>query len=222
MAPPDEPIDARLRGTAIHAACEDFAEALNDGADADPAVFEARYMAELKAGGMEDAGLARERALARNTAEAVTAFETRRRADGRRVLVEQRAERPFEAGGRMHRLSARADRVEIEGGRIHVMDFKTGSPPSPAQVDRGFNPQLTLTGALAMQGGFEDRELEPAGLTYVRVTGRNPPIEEKEAWSGKYGGDPVSASTKAWDGMVSIAASRWTAPPSSSVATARP
>ncbi|HRH19913.1 MAG TPA: double-strand break repair protein AddB [Brevundimonas sp.] len=202
LAPPDEPIDARLRGTAIHAAFEDFAEALNAGAEADPAVFEARYMAELKAGGMEDAGLARERALARNTAEAVTAFETRRRADGRRVLVEQRAERPFAAGARTHRLSARADRIEVEGGRIYVMDFKTGTPPSPAQVDRGFNPQLTLTGALAMQGGFEDRELVPAGLTYVQVSGRNPPIVEKEAWSDRSGGDPVSASTKAWAGMV--------------------
>lgn len=202
LAPPDEPIDARLRGTAIHAAFEEFAEALNDGAEADPAVFEARYMDELRAGGMEDAGLARERALARNTAEAVTEFEMRRRADGRKVLVEQRAERAFEVGARTHRLSARADRVEIDGRRIFVMDFKTGSPPSPAQVDRGFNPQLTLTGALAMQGGFEGRELEPAGLTYVRVSGRNPPIEEKEAWSERYGGDPVSASTKAWSGVV--------------------
>lgn len=202
LPPPDEPIDARLRGTAIHAAFEDFAVALNDGADADPGTFEARYMDELKKGGMEEAGLARERALARNTAEAVVAFETRRRADGRRVLVEQRAEDRFGVGARTHRLSARADRVEIDGGRIHVMDFKTGSPPSPAQVDRGFNPQLTLTGALAMRGGFEDQSLTPAGLTYVRVSGRNPPIEEKEAWTEKAGGDPVTASRKAWDGMV--------------------
>jgi len=202
LAPPDEPIDARLRGTAIHAAFEDFAVALNDGAAASPEDFQAHYMDELRKGGMEDAGLARERALARNTAEAVVAFETRRRADGRRVLVERQAVDEFAIGQRIHRLSARADRVEIDGARIHVMDFKTGTPPTAAQVDRGFNPQLTLTGALALRGGFDGRALEPAGLTYVRVSGRSPPIEEVEAWTEKYGEDPTSASRKAWDGMM--------------------
>jgi len=200
LSPPDEAIDARLRGTAIHAAFEDFAEALNRGDPADAETFEDQYLDELKKGGMEDAGLARERALARNTAQAVVAFEAERRADGRQVLVERRGERDLEVPGRTHRLSARADRVEVKDGRIWVMDFKTGSPPTPPQVARGFYPQLTLTGALARRGAFEGRKLEPAGLTYVRVSGRHPPIEEKEAIDAKKT-DPVTASEAAWAGV---------------------
>lgn len=201
LAPPDEAVDARLRGSAIHAAFEAFSEALNRGEPAGPAVFEQLYIQALRDGGMDEAGLAREAALAAATAREAAALEAERRADGRHVIVEQRGERPLMVGAREHTLSARADRIEVGDGGIHVLDFKTGAPPTPAQVEAGYAPQLTLTGALAARGAFENQPLEPRGLTYVRVTGRKPPIEVLEA-NADLG--PAEASEAAWEGLVEL------------------
>lgn len=200
---PDEAIDARLRGTAIHAAFEAFAEAINRGEPADPAVFERLYLDALRLGGLDETGLAREAALAASTAGAAADFEAARRADGRRVVVEQRGELAFRIGEREHRLSARADRIEVRDGAIHVLDFKTGSPPGKKEVQIGFAPQLTLTGALAARGAFDDgRSLTPAGLTYVRISGRKPPIVVAEALGEDL--DPAEMSEKAWDGFLAL------------------
>lgn len=202
-SPPDEAVDARLRGTAIHEAFEKFSEAINDGQPADPAVFERLYLDALKAGGLDETGLAREAILAASTAGAAAEFETGRRADGRRIIVEQRGERTFRVGERDHKLSARADRIEVKDGGIRVLDFKTGSPPSKKEVAVGFAPQLTLTGALAARGAFEGGQtLTPHGLTYVRVSGRKPPIVVAEALAEEF--DPAEMSEQAWDGFLAL------------------
>jgi hypothetical protein len=62
LARPDERVDARLRGTAIHAALEQFAEAWPtlDTATASE-TFVGLYLDRLRDGGMPDAGLARDR-----------------------------------------------------------------------------------------------------------------------------------------------------------------
>jgi ATP-dependent helicase/nuclease subunit B len=60
-----------------------------------------------------------------------------------------------------------------------VLDFKTGRAPSPKEIETGFAPQLTLTAALLMGGGFEDLgPIAPGDLVYLRLTGRTPPGEE--------------------------------------------
>lgn len=201
LSPPNEAVDARLRGSAIHAAFEDFSEKLNRGETADAATFERLYLDALRAGGMDEAGLAREAALARQTAAEVISFEAERRQDGRRVDVEQRGEQPLQIGARRHMISARADRVEILDGGIHILDFKTGAPPTAKEVEAGFAPQLTLTGALAARGAFDGRALEPQGLTYVRVSGREPPIEVQEATKEM---GPADASEAAWAGVIEL------------------
>jgi ATP-dependent helicase/nuclease subunit B len=202
-APPNEAVDARLRGTAIHAAFEAFSEAINRGEPADPSVFERLYLDALKAGGLDETGLAREAALAASTAGAAADFETERRADGRQVIVEQRGELAFPVGERQHRLSARADRIEVRDGGVHVLDFKTGAPPGKKEVEIGFAPQLTLTGALAARGAFQDGQaLTPRGLTYVRVSGRKPPIVVTEALGEDF--DPAEMSEQAWEGFLAL------------------
>ncbi|MBN8553273.1 MAG: double-strand break repair protein AddB [Caulobacterales bacterium] len=201
LSPPNEAVDARLRGSAIHAAFEDFSGLLNRGETADAATFERLYLDALRAGGMDESGLAREAALARQTAAEVISFEAERRQDGRRVEVEQRGEHPVQIGTRQHLISARADRVEIRDGGIHILDFKTGAPPKAKEVEAGFAPQLTLTGAIAARGGFGGQTLEPQGLTYVRVSGREPPIEVQEA-TKEIG--PAEASQAAWDGVIEL------------------
>jgi ATP-dependent helicase/nuclease subunit B len=85
-------------------------------------------------------------------------------------------------GGRTFLLSARADRIEHRTDRTFaILDYKTGQPPTGKQVRMGLSPQLTLEAAILREGGFEGI---PAGasvseLTYVKLSGNNPPGEEK-------------------------------------------
>ena len=177
---PDERVDARLRGTAIHAALEQFAVAwpaldLSEAAR----TFVDLYLEQLRDGGMPDAALAREVFLARNVADWAVGFETQRRADGAAILIEQRGVMEIDAPREPFRLSARADRLELHDGRLTVMDFKTGAAPSWKQVRTGFSPQLSLTAAIARAGGFPGLGTpEPGRLLYVTVTGRRPPATE--------------------------------------------
>ena len=84
-----------------------------------------------------------------------------------------------------------------------MLDFKTGSPPGKTEVQIGFAPQLTLTGALAARGAFEGGQaLTPRGLTYVRVSGRKPPIVVTEALGEDF--DPADMSEAAWDGFLAL------------------
>lgn len=79
------------------------------------------------------------------------------------------------ADGSSFRLTARADRIERHGdGTIVLVDYKTGTPPSPKEIKVGFAPQLTLEGAMAARDafrlGWKPRAVE--GL-YVKLGGKN-------------------------------------------------
>ena len=85
----------------------------------------------------------------------------------------------FSAGAGLFTLTAKADRIEVRADRADVLDFKTGTPPSPKQVDEGLAPQLTLTAAILHAGGFTDvGPITPGDLLYVRVSGTRKPGEE--------------------------------------------
>jgi ATP-dependent helicase/nuclease subunit B len=90
------------------------------------------------------------------TAGHFIAWEGRRRADIARIGVELGTGTDFAlADGARFRLSGRADRIELtREPRLRIIDFKTGAPPSKAQVEKGFAPQLTLEAELAARAGF--------------------------------------------------------------------
>lgn len=92
------------------------------------------------------------------TAENFIAWEERRRPALARVAVERITADSFTlADGTSFRLSGRADRVELTRlPALRIIDFKTGAPPSKAQVEKGFAPQLTLEAELAARAGFRD------------------------------------------------------------------
>jgi ATP-dependent helicase/nuclease subunit B len=173
---PDEPVESKARGTAIHTAFEQFAEAWADGEPADsPGLFERLYLDALVAQGLPRPALARERALAREAAQWATDLERTRRADGRAVHVEREGRLPLSVEGRTFTLTAKADRIEVTPeGFGHVMDFKTGGAPSAKQINTGFSPQLTLTMAILTAGGFPGLKVHAGDLTYLKVTGRKP------------------------------------------------
>lgn len=179
LDPPDAPMEAAVRGTAVHAALERFARRHDEGEVMDgPAVFETYLNQALEDAGLNEHGRAREQALSRNSGTWFTDFEARRRSEGA-PYVEQSGALDFLVDGRPFRLTAKADRIELRADGAEIMDFKTGRPPSAKEVNAGFSPQLTLTAAILARGGFETIGAHPSGaLTYVRVTGRRPPAEE--------------------------------------------
>jgi ATP-dependent helicase/nuclease subunit B len=169
---PDEPVEARARGTAVHAAFERFArEHPGDLGDHHRGVFSSILLEELSNAGLPESRLTRERALATNVAPWVLALETRRR-PGARLLIEQQGWYEFLTSGGLFRVTAKADRIELRTGAGDILDFKTGAAPSRRQVESGLSPQLTLTAAILQQGGFaEAGPLSPRQLVYVRVSG---------------------------------------------------
>lgn len=164
-------------------------------------VFERLYIDALVGAGMPPTALAREKALAREAALWVADWERHRRTTARKVIVEAAGELSLSINGRPFTLTAKADRIEpTADGTAHILDYKTGAAPSQKQVDTGFSPQLTLTAAILMNGGFPDLgKPTPGDLTYVRVTGRKPAGEEQvRALAGE---ESTAAANKALEGL---------------------
>jgi ATP-dependent helicase/nuclease subunit B len=110
-------------------------------------------------------------------------WEIVRRADVSAILAEVRGETSIPLDPeRSFVLSARADRIERRrDGSFAILDYKTGQPPTGKQVRMGLSPQLTLEAAILREGGFAGI---PAGstvseLAYVRLSGNNPPGEQR-------------------------------------------
>ena len=184
LARPDERIEARARGTAIHSAFEAFAA---EWPSLEPVIAGARfaelYMQALHAAAAPDALLAREAVLAERVGAWVAEVETVRRRGLSEVRVEQKGE--WTVGG--VKLTCRADRLEVGDGVVNVLDFKTGRAPSKKEVSSDFAPQLTLTAAILMRGGFADLgPRRPGELAYLRVSGRDPAgVEEVRGVPGE-------------------------------------
>jgi ATP-dependent helicase/nuclease subunit B len=101
-------------------------------------------------------------------------FERRSRGDIGRVWVERRGEIifPLESGAPF-KLTARADRIDVlRSGGARLIDYKSGTPPSPKEVEVGFAPQLTLEAAMLRRRGFEGLPaLEPKQALYLKLGG---------------------------------------------------
>ncbi|WP_374443693.1 double-strand break repair protein AddB [Stella sp.] len=74
------------------------------------------------------------------------------------------------------RLSGRADRIDrLHGGAAAIIDYKTGSAPNKAAVERGRAPQLPLEAAMVAAGAFAGVPQQPvAELAYWRLSGAAP------------------------------------------------
>ncbi|HEV2081295.1 MAG TPA: double-strand break repair protein AddB [Brevundimonas sp.] len=175
MERPGRSAEALARGTAVHKALErlvlGWPEVLPDDCET---VLHDLLIEELTSAGFDEAAMAREGPLARNCARTLARLEADRRARGIEVRVEQTVRHAFAAPFAPFTVTAKADRIEVSAHGAAVMDFKTGGIPSKKQIEAGFSPQLTLTGAILAEAGFADAPaVEPEELTYVRVTGRD-------------------------------------------------
>ena len=184
LDPVDMPLSAADRGSAIHDALGEFTQAFSTTLPDDPARalrgIGEKYFAPLM-----------ERPEARalwwprflRIAAWFADWETIRRGNVSAIDAEIRGEIPIALdNARTFVLSARADRIERRhDGTFAILDYKTGQPPTGKQVRMGLSPQLTLEAAILREGGFANI---PAGasvseLGYVRLSGNNPPGEQK-------------------------------------------
>jgi ATP-dependent helicase/nuclease subunit B len=107
-------------------------------------------------------------------------FELRRRPlAGIDVEIRDAIEIPL-ADGTFFTLSAQADRIERRAdGAVALIDYKTGTPPSPKEVRVGFAPQLTLEAAMAWRGAFGLQPGAPVdGALYVKLLGKDGGVEK--------------------------------------------
>ena len=183
---PDASAEARARGVAVHRALERLTllhpHVLPEESES---IVEGLLITSLEEEGFHGAALARERATAPHAARFVVRFERARRHEHLHIHPEQSGRFAFAAPGGEFGVSARADRIEVLGDKGAVLDFKTGRAPTKKEIEAGFAPQLTLTGAILAHGGFTALgPLTPNSLTYVRVTGRRNPGETVERASG--------------------------------------
>jgi ATP-dependent helicase/nuclease subunit B len=64
-------------------------------------------------------------------------------------------------------LKGKVDRIDrMTDGTLAIVDYKTGAPPSAAQVEAGYSMQLGLLGLIAERHGFKDIEGLPMGFEY--------------------------------------------------------
>lgn len=149
-----EPVDAdpspAWRGNKVHDVLEAWAK--EDGCD--PARLRARAEAMLR----ETSGHPLLRALWEprlvEAIEWIASEMAAMHAAGRRVAA---AETKGELAIFGVTLTGRADRIDrLPDGGLAIVDYKTGNPPSAAQVQHGYAQQLGLIGLMAEQGGFAD------------------------------------------------------------------
>ena len=169
LDPLNLPGDVRNRGTAIHSALERLED---EGQDKSVEGLLSLLERELRAGGETDAELIALREKRREVSAEYLAWraEHASRIDGR-LILEKKGSTSFEIEGQNFVLSGTADRIEPRiGGRLAILDFKSGKPPSEAQVRAGLSPQMPLQGLIAQRGGFAKytNATEVEALTYIR------------------------------------------------------
>jgi len=178
------PLSAADRGSAIHDALGEFTQTFSATLPDDPARalrgIGDKYFAPLM-----------ERPEARalwwprflRIAAWFADWEIARRGDVAGIDAEIRGEIPIRLDNeRTFVLSARADRIERRhDGTFAILDYKTGQPPTGKQVRMGLSPQLTLEAAILREGGFANipADSSVSELGYVRLSGNNPPGEQK-------------------------------------------
>jgi ATP-dependent helicase/nuclease subunit B len=184
LDPVDMPLSAADRGSAIHEALGEFTRTFATALPDHPALalrgIGEKYFAPL----MERPEA---RALWWPRFQRIAAWfgewELARRDSIDKIVAEIRGEMPIQLDNeRTFILSARADRIEQRhDGSFAILDYKTGQPPTGKQVRMGLSPQLTLEAAILREGGFEgiDAGSSVGDLVYVRLSGNNPPGEQR-------------------------------------------
>lgn len=184
LDPVDMPLSAADRGSAIHDALGEFTQTFATTLPDDP-VRALRGIGEKYFAPLMERPEARALWWPRfqRIAAWFAEWEIARRGNIDAIKAEIRGDIQIPLDhGRIFILSARADRIERRpDGSYAVLDYKTGQPPTGKQVRMGLSPQLTLEAAILREGGFADIPADSSvgELVYVRLSGNNPPGEQR-------------------------------------------
>ncbi|MCW5744700.1 MAG: double-strand break repair protein AddB [Alphaproteobacteria bacterium] len=180
---PLDPLEAELgaadRGSALHAALEEFLSRYPDTLPPDAAAqllrIGERELAEL----LKSPG---ERAFWWSRFERLAAWvvraEQQRRAAGTRALAHETEGRLVIAGDKPFVVRARADRIDRRADGVwEIIDYKTGRIPQVKELRALFAPQLLLEASIARFGTFQlpvaaDKP-EAVELQYWQIHGRD-------------------------------------------------
>jgi ATP-dependent helicase/nuclease subunit B len=184
LDPVDMPLSAADRGSAIHDALGEFTQTFATALPDDP-VRTLRSIGEKHFAPLMERPEAR--ALWWPRFQRIAAWfadwEIARRGHIDAIKAEIQGGIPIALDNdRTFLLSARADRIERRSdGTYAILDYKTGQPPTGKQVRMGLSPQLTLEAAILREGGFEGipADASVGELAYVRLSGNNPPGEQR-------------------------------------------
>jgi ATP-dependent helicase/nuclease subunit B len=175
LKPIGAPAGPSERGTAVHAAIEDF----GDGDD--PKRLSDLLDEKLRHAGVSPERRAAERERLNVSINALIAWFNERRGRAAEVHREKRGE--LVIGDIV--LSGVADRIEIAPDYAAILDFKTGAPPSDKQVESGLSPQLLLEAAMLEEGAFAGVPKREVGeLIYWRFGGADPTPRSVELATG--------------------------------------
>lgn len=171
LDPLNEPLGPRERGIALHAAMAELPDDLVG--EALGTAFAASAETALLAHGLPRQALAVERPALAKIARWLAVWSQRWSDAGWGVAArEVSGTLTVDAPGGAFTLSARADRIDIGPAGTAVLDYKTGNPPTRSQVESGLEPQVSLEGVIAAQGGFDGIKPDHiAALTYIRLGG---------------------------------------------------
>jgi ATP-dependent helicase/nuclease subunit B len=184
LDPVDMPLSAADRGSAIHDALGEFTQAYATALPNDPA-RELRRIGEKYFAPLMERPEARALWWPRfnRIATWFANWEIVRRGDVSAIKAEINGSIKIQLDNeRIFTLTARADRIERRhDGSFAILDYKTGQPPTGKQVRMGLSPQLTLEAAILREGGFDGIAAASSveELGYVRLSGNNPPGEQK-------------------------------------------
>jgi ATP-dependent helicase/nuclease subunit B len=145
--------DPALRGTLVHAILDAWHKARATDATVHIADFAMEKFAEAQVHPLFK-GLWQPRLL--SALERFEDWVVEAAREGRQVLA-------TEASGAMTfqgvKVRGRADRIDrLADGSLAIVDYKTGGPPSAAQVEAGYALQMGLLGMIAGSGVFEGND----------------------------------------------------------------
>ena len=170
LDPMNLPMQANLKGTAVHKAIE-LLEA--EGAGKTAAHLTILLERELRRAGEDEADWLSRRAIWEDVADWFLEWRSGRDLSGG-MVQEVSGKWGYEIAGTPFILSAQADRIEIGAtGAITIVDFKTGSAPSDKMIRSGFDQQMPLQAVIAGKGGFAGVRAAPVdALEYVEFRGK--------------------------------------------------
>lgn len=169
LPPLGEAPDARERGSMIHEVFDRFVSQGHDF-NATNAHATLMRMAELAFSGLDAIGERRDIWLKRfeRAAEEFLTYERNRNPQVAARFAEVEGSWTLPIG---FVLTGKADRIDqLHDGTVEILDFKTGSIPTPKAMKAFEAPQLLLEAAMAEAGAFSTVMSAPASaLTYIKI-----------------------------------------------------